>query len=124
MVASVRKMRETAEAQAVMEDPMSMLLASRGMPLGISSASLSSKARSLSKGGARGQDDESDDDDDKPADKKEAPFEMEALKEIFDTTAPSKDAKDKSDSWGTTKKGAEEIARHLVESNRGEAARP
>jgi hypothetical protein len=123
MGASVRKMRETAEAQAVMEDPMSMLLASRGMPLGISSASLSSKARSLSKGGARGQDDESDDDDDKPAEKKEAPFEMEALKEIFDTTAPSK-TKVKCDSWGMTKKGAEEIARHLVESNRGEQACP
>lgn len=114
----IRKMRETAAAQAVMEDPMSMLLASRGMPLGISSSSLGSRARSLSKEGKGGKDDDSD--NERPDMKKEAQFDMEALKEIFDNTAPSATAMERSDSWGTTKKGAEEIARHLVESNRGE----
>ena len=114
-------MRETAEAKAVMEDPMSMLLASRGMPLGISSAALGERSKTLTKGGAAGGDDESDDDDDdkKSVEKKE--FEMEALKEIFDqTSAPATPGEEKADSWGTTKKGAEEIARQLVESNRGE----
>lgn len=124
--ASIKKMRETAEAKAVMEDPMSMLLASRGMPLGISSASLVDKSRHLSKGGAGGsggdKGNDSDEEDDKPNEKKEeAPFDMEALKEIFEQTAPAAAGNKKTDTWGTTKKGAEEIARHLVERNRGMA---
>ncbi|KAG1663894.1 hypothetical protein FOA52_014707 [Chlamydomonas sp. UWO 241] len=91
-----------AEARAVMGDPMSRLLASRGMPLGISSAGMGAGSE------------EAPSTKEEPA-KEEPGYQMEAIDELL----PKGGALPPGGMWGTTRSSAEEIARRVAESNRG-----
>ncbi len=106
--------REQKQAKLIMEDPLSMLMASRGMPLGMS---MSKEARTpidpaVSTECARAA----------PGEPK---YQMEAIDDLFVSAKPAPPAGEGGgsaapvDSWGTTKASAEEIARRLVVSNRG-----
>ncbi|GAX77519.1 hypothetical protein CEUSTIGMA_g4963.t1 [Chlamydomonas eustigma] len=107
-------------AKRVMEDPLSMLMASRGMPLGMSM-------------GNRGTpiDDNAQELPSYLSPKTEPSYQMEAIDELFSTSTGGQGGPDgevggqdgnavhaKVDSWGTTRAGPEEIAKRLAMSNR------
>ncbi|MEW5310810.1 MAG: hypothetical protein WDW38_002571 [Sanguina aurantia] len=132
----------TAQAAQVMQDPMAMLLASRGMPLGISlpmkkreapneeqrSPPLPHSAAPLSTASGESADDESPSLSSSssppppsaaaaaaaapPAAGAEAGYQMEAMDELFD--AASGATPGGGGAWGTTRESAEDIARRIA----------
>ncbi|MEW5307193.1 MAG: hypothetical protein WDW36_009601 [Sanguina aurantia] len=129
----------TAQAAQVMQDPMAMLLASRGMPLGISlpmkkreapteeqRSPLPQSAAPLSTASGEPANDESPSSPSPPpsaaaaaaaappppAAGAEGGYQMEAMDELFD--AASGATPGGGDAWGTTRESAEDIARRIA----------